>query len=60
MSFLDKHEHNISKASIDVLQTGFVQLCGLEVKLENELKAILEAKARFMVEIDLRLNKKSK
>lgn len=56
MSFLNKHEANIKKSPLHLLEKGFQQLCEMEVELEAKLKDVQEAKARFLVEIDLRVN----
>lgn len=55
---LKDHERNIQKAPLNLLEKGFTQMCEMEVELEAKLKCIQEAKARFLVEIDLRINEK--
>jgi hypothetical protein len=54
----EKFDSKISKAPLGLLEKGFSQMCQMEVELEAKLKELREAKARFLVEIDLRVNKR--
>lgn len=58
MKFLEKWDSKIKNAPLSLLEEGFIQLSHKQVELEAELKSIIEAKARFMIEIDLRVNGK--
>lgn len=53
-----KYEPLIQKADIHALTKGYHQLVDMEIELESKLKTLRECKARFMIEIDLRINKK--
>lgn len=53
-----KFESEIRMCPLHILEKGFIQICEMEVEIETKLKEIQEAKARFMVEIDLRINQK--
>lgn len=55
---LKSFEDKIRRADQHTLEKGFSQLCEYEVELEAKLAEVKEAKARFIVEIGLRVNKK--
>ena len=55
---LKDYDASFKKASLHQLQKGYVQLCDMEVDLEDKLNYLRDAKARIMIEIDERINKK--
>ena len=58
MAMSDRTKGNIEKANLLQLEKAYAILCEAEVDLQEKLKDILDAKARIMVQIDLRLNTK--
>lgn len=58
MAISEHYKRNFETASDHQLHKAFSILCEKEVELEDYLKDIQEAKARIMIQLDIRNHKK--